>query len=110
MSNFDPSATIYPPKTHHTYSEPIYESPRRRQRSGKKKPKRIADLSIMKELSAETFSPASLKRSTTLRREFPGLHLEETEEEFDPNELKLLPVLATGRTKGRGAENEMKTQ
>lgn len=64
----------------------------------------------MKELSQETFSPSSLKKSATLRREFPGLHLEDTEEdEFDPNELKLLPVLATGRTRRRGAENEMKT-
>ena len=56
-------------------------------------------------VSQETFRP-DLNLSpaaSALKREFPALALVESEEdEFDPNELKLLPVLATDRQTRKG--------
>lgn len=46
-----------------------------------------------------------------LRKDYPQLHLADTEEdEFDPNELKLLPVLATDRNTTQGRNNELRRQ
>ena len=42
---------------------------------------------------------------------YPTLRLvdsQQEDEEFDPNELKLLPVLATDRHQRRAKENELK--
>ena len=47
-----------------------------------------------------------------LKKEHPALKLNdsELEEEFDPNELKLLPVLATDRNTRNTKNNELKRQ
>ena len=55
----------------------------------------------------KTYQPESI--DSALRKYFPNLHLiNDTEEEFDPNELKLLPVLATHRNARRN--NELRSQ
>ena len=46
--------------------------------------------------------------SEKIKKEFPGLRLNESEEdEFDPNELKLLPVLVTDRNSRKHNELEL---
>ena len=52
------------------------------------------------QLSQETFKPEGDGRNSSLKNKYPYIQMIDSEEdEFDPNELKLLPVLATDRNK-----------
>ena len=49
-------------------------------------------------MSQETFRPDINQPTSQLKKDYPQARLVDSEEEeFDPNELKLLPVLATER-------------
>lgn len=73
-------------------------------RKGQKSGKRSSEPSAgrINAPSATSFKPILQGREhSRLRRDFPHVALAESEEEFDPNELKLLPVLATDRNAKR---------
>jgi len=62
----------------------------------------------MKELSQDAFKP-KIYDADRIRKEYPQLHLDGNEiDDFDPNQLKLLPVLATDRNTRQGRNNELR--